>query len=335
MKTYGVGIIGCGSVWEKSHKLVFSNSDRLKCVCIYDLNAERAKEAAELTGARVAGSAEEVLRANDVDIVSILTPAVTHADLVEIGAEAGKHFMIEKPIAANMDDAIRIANAIRNAGVHCFHPTLRALASDLFTKLKELTMPDGLLGKVRGGFHSLLGRPFPWAPWVQDRKLCVPYAEYGSHVFDTFLALVEDEPESVRCQADRYFSQADQDDVIHIAVRFPSGHYFQMNINWVLKDEWNYRRHDFHLVCERGVIAHSWFGAEWHSAEGKDTYESPRRATQGYRWEHYETLADAIETGVKCSPNEEDALKYMRIVDAASQSSRSGNWERVTKVVDA
>ncbi|MBT7304198.1 MAG: Gfo/Idh/MocA family oxidoreductase, partial [Victivallales bacterium] len=97
MKTYRVGVVGCGAVW-KYHSLVYGMSDRLACACVYDPVEERTQAAAALTGARPAASAEEVLTAEDVDIVAVLSPAFTHADYVEIGAAAGKHFMLEKPM---------------------------------------------------------------------------------------------------------------------------------------------------------------------------------------------------------------------------------------------
>lgn len=62
MKTYGVGAVGCGAVWNY-HRLVYDMSDRLKCVCVYDPTEERKRDAAERTGARAAESAEDVLTA--------------------------------------------------------------------------------------------------------------------------------------------------------------------------------------------------------------------------------------------------------------------------------
>jgi predicted dehydrogenase len=306
--------------------LAFDNSDRIQCVCVYDPQAERARAAADSTGARIAATAE------DVDIVAVLTPAPTHADLVEVGASAGKHFMLEKPIATTLNDARRICRAINEAGVACYHPTLRALGRDLFAKLRELTSPDGELGAVRCGFFNVLGVPFPWAQWFADRSKCLPAAEYGSHVFDTFLALTHDEPTSVWCHSNRYFSDFDQDDVTTIQVRFQGGRYFQMNVNWMVSPECNVNSHDFRLVCERGVITHNWFAAEWTSCNGSGEYASPCATTQGERWNHYEALVSAIEKNEKPTPNETDGLDYLRIVDAAVQSSPSEQWIAVEKV---
>ena len=175
MKKYGVGIIGCGRVWQY-HQLALKHSDKIQCARVFDLDADRAREASKLTGANPAATVEEVFDDDRVDIVSVLTPAHTHAEIVEKAAAAGKHLMLEKPMAASLDDAIRISRAIRDAGVRCFHPTLRALVKDLFEKLSEPTAVDGPLGPVRGGFHTVLSLPFKWASWFADRRQCLPYA---------------------------------------------------------------------------------------------------------------------------------------------------------------
>jgi predicted dehydrogenase len=236
-------------------------------------------------------------------------------------------------MAVNLADAERIVQAIRKAGARCFHPTLRALGSDLFEKLAQLTAPDGILGPVKGGFYSVTGLPFSWSSWFAERDKCLPYAEYGSHVFDTLMALTGEEAESVWCHSGRYFREFDQDDVSTIVIRFPSGGYFRMTIDWVMKKEWDYSDSRFHLICENGLIEHEWFGAKWRSGKEKGRFASRRKAeAQGWRWEHYDSLVKAIEGGESCSPNEEDGLRYMRIIGAALESNKTGAWAEVAPV---
>ena len=329
MKTYRVGVIGCGAVW-KYHSLVYGMSDRLECACVWDPVAERTREAAALVGARPAGSAAEVLTAPDVDIVAILSPSFTHAGYVETAAAAGKHFMLEKPMCATLAEAERIVGAIGKAGVKCFHPTLRALASDVFEKLQELTAPDGPLGPVKSAFYHLVGAPLTRSPWMVDRACCFPPAEYDPHVFDTLLELTGDEPSSVFCHKGRYCRSFAQDDVTVMLVNFRGGMFLQFDCHWVVDPDWNCgSTQSFEIVCERGLIRHKWFGLEWHTKDGKGEFQSARNAvdgvrTQGNRWEHYHALIDAIENGTKLSPDERDGLRYVRIQDAALRSAEAG-----------
>ncbi|MEZ4217829.1 MAG: Gfo/Idh/MocA family oxidoreductase [Myxococcota bacterium] len=60
---------------------------------------------------------EDALALRDVDIVSIATPPHTHAAIAIAAARAGKHVMCEKPFAANVEEAERMLDAARAAGV--------------------------------------------------------------------------------------------------------------------------------------------------------------------------------------------------------------------------
>lgn len=61
MKTYGVGVLGCGGGWNH-HRLAFERSQRLRCVSVFDPARDRAQEAAGLTGARVADNPDQVFQ---------------------------------------------------------------------------------------------------------------------------------------------------------------------------------------------------------------------------------------------------------------------------------
>src|SRR6185369_4144295 len=70
-----------------------------------------------LPDARITTSYEEVLAARDVDIISIATPNHLHADQAVAAAEAGKHFVLEKPTGLDPLELVRIRNTVRHAGV--------------------------------------------------------------------------------------------------------------------------------------------------------------------------------------------------------------------------
>ena len=72
------------------------------------------------------------------------------------------------------------------------------------------------------------------------------------------------------------------------------------------------------------MIEHKWNSAKWHYEGGSGTFQSARSGSGGNRWEHYEALADAIETGGEVTPNERDGREYLRIFDAANESCRTG-----------
>jgi predicted dehydrogenase len=322
MKKYGIGVLGCGAVWEY-HRAAFAKSNRLRCVSVFDPARQRAIDAGKLTGAKVADTAEALLNDPEVDIVAVLTPVFTHVDLVEKGAAAGKHFMLEKPLSTTLADGQRIVDAIDRAGVKCFHPTLRALSSDLFEQIRQWTLPGGPLGPIRAGFYNLIGSPYAPSAWLMDRKYCFPPAEYDPHVFDTFLALTGDSPESVTCHTGNYSRKADQDDVTSMQITFKGKRYLQFDVHWIMDPLWKCpSRVTFDLACDRGMIKHNWFSAEWFTSTDQGSYASPRAKTGGDRWDHYHALIDAIENNTPIHPDHHDGLNYVRIQDAAIRSSK-------------
>jgi predicted dehydrogenase len=94
---------------------------------------ERAAAAAgRLFAARAAASADEAVTADDVDLVHVCTPNHLHVPLVERALAAGKHVICEKPLAADLAGARRLADLAASAGVvaavpfvYRFYPTVR------------------------------------------------------------------------------------------------------------------------------------------------------------------------------------------------------------------
>ncbi|WP_151482014.1 Gfo/Idh/MocA family protein [Streptomyces albicerus] len=93
---------------------------------------ERGAEAARRLNAERCGSAEEIVTADDVDLVHICTPNHLHAELAERALAAGKHVICEKPLATATADARRMTELAAAAGavaavpfVYRFYSTVR------------------------------------------------------------------------------------------------------------------------------------------------------------------------------------------------------------------
>jgi len=129
-----IAVIGTGT-WGLSHVRTIATEPRAELTWVCDVDP-RALTAATTTapGARVTRDVDEVLRANDVDAVVIVTPAVTHADLAVRCLERGRHVLVEKPLALAVTDAERVADAAARAGttvlvghLMLYHPAVEYL----------------------------------------------------------------------------------------------------------------------------------------------------------------------------------------------------------------
>jgi predicted dehydrogenase len=103
-----VGIIGYG-YWGPNLVRNFSETPGATVHSVSDLNPERLERAAaRYPGVRVTTRADEVISDPAIDAIAIATPVSTHFDLAQRALQAGKHVMVEKPLASTSDEAARL-----------------------------------------------------------------------------------------------------------------------------------------------------------------------------------------------------------------------------------
>ena len=118
MKILGVGIIGCGAVAEEYVK-AFEKDQRSEIRALVSPNradAERYRDRYELDCA-IEIDAAVMLRRKDINIVVVCTPHNYHTKYAVAAAEAGKHTIIEKPVAITLQDMRKQQQAVKKAGV--------------------------------------------------------------------------------------------------------------------------------------------------------------------------------------------------------------------------
>lgn len=154
------GVVGTGDVARKSYLPGLHDPDAgfvLQAVC--DIVKERAETAARDFGAQaVYTDAATMLEREELDVVFVLTPLLTHAAIVRQVLQAGKHCYSEKPLTLSLAEADELAElAERNSVLLLCAPILPLLPSVQF--IREL-IADGALGKVAfARAHSSHGGP--------------------------------------------------------------------------------------------------------------------------------------------------------------------------------
>ena len=145
------GIVGCGDISIQGYFPYVSEIFDLVATC--DLIEDRAKEMARIWGAKAYyGSMDDMLANDDIEAVFILTSMASHAALALKVAQAGKHFLVQKPFATDFDEGMAVVKATREAGV-------KALAEPnywldpVYMKAKEI-LEEGHIGPV----HYVLAR---------------------------------------------------------------------------------------------------------------------------------------------------------------------------------
>ena len=136
MGTIGVAIIGSGGIALANHLPGFALCPDTKVVALCDANPAVLEKASRQTGITVTSTDyREVLKRDDVHAVVIATPNYLHAPITLAAVAAGKHVLVEKPIAMNFAEAMEMVRAAEAAGVrhmtaftYRFVPAMRYMA---------------------------------------------------------------------------------------------------------------------------------------------------------------------------------------------------------------
>ncbi len=147
MKPVGVAIVGTG-YWGPNLFRNFLGSENVDLRWVCDLVGARARKVVgRYSTVKVTESIEDVLDDPDVEAVALATPARTHGPLGMACLDAGKHLLIEKPLASSVTEGEKLVAAAADHGLvlmcdhtYCYTPAVR--------KLREL-VASGVLGDIQ------------------------------------------------------------------------------------------------------------------------------------------------------------------------------------------
>jgi UDP-N-acetylglucosamine 3-dehydrogenase len=145
MRKLGVAVIGTG-FWGKNHARVFRELEETELLAICDIDASRAKAVAEQFGAKPYTSTSRMLRNKNIEAVSVCTWSTSLSKEALKALSAGKHVLVEKPMAANAKQAERLLQTAEKGGLHLTVGFLMRFIPGL--RLIRKAVEDQSLGKV-------------------------------------------------------------------------------------------------------------------------------------------------------------------------------------------
>ena len=118
-KEVKIGIIGCGGIANGKHMPGLSKVEHAQMVAFCDIIPERAQKAAEefgVAGAKVYTDYKELLKDEDIQVIHVCTPNLSHSFITIDALESGKHVMCEKPMAKTAADARKMLEVAKKTG---------------------------------------------------------------------------------------------------------------------------------------------------------------------------------------------------------------------------
>jgi predicted dehydrogenase len=356
-----VGIIGCGIAMF--HTSAYAAEPRAKMVAIAGLDADRCRELARKHDIpEIYSDYRDLIEQADVDLVSVAVPNHLHLPVALAAIRAGKHILMEKPLARNSIEGEEMVRAAKEAGVILAIAFNRRGRQDM--RVLKQHIADGGLGRIyyakafwmrRSGIPGL-------GSWFTTKELAGggPLIDLGVHVLDMALWLMGN-PKVVSVSASTYAElgprgrgqwggsrftvNPDQpyevEDLATAFLRTADGATLQLETSWA-----GYTGH----TDEFGVyLMGSEGGAELHVKDyatsgtlklfgevgGAQVDTMPRLQTKEVWDGHLEVIhsvIDAIQKGTPVSPTGEEGLDRTRLIDAIYQSATLGRELRLDEL---
>ncbi len=219
-------IAGAGMV-ARYHATAIGRTPGAQLVAICRSHGGDAAEAEARFGVPCMPSYAALLARDDVDAVCICTPSGLHAEQTILAAQAGKHVLVEKPLALTLRDADAMIATCHSGGVR-LGVALQRRADPAFQALRA-AVADGAIGRPTLGTVTM--------PYLRDQRYYDSAAwrgtwasdgggalmNQGIHLVDLLLWLIGDEVAEVWASTATLAHQIEVEDCVTATLRFASG----------------------------------------------------------------------------------------------------------------
>ncbi|MGH2350166.1 MAG: Gfo/Idh/MocA family protein [Chloroflexota bacterium] len=222
-KTYGVAIIGTGRI-SGAHARAAQNVPTARLVAASEVDEARGQAFAERWGCEVVPDYHDLLARDDVQIVSLTLPHFLHCPVAIDAANAGKHIIIEKPMANSVDECERMIESAQKNRVKLFTAhTEEFMAPNV--KARQL-IDTGEVGRPVLATDTwykafgLRGRP----PWFLDReKGGGMWLMNGAHMIDRLTYILNSRVATVKAFVGTRYNDIKADDAALAFLQLESG----------------------------------------------------------------------------------------------------------------
>lgn len=324
-------ILGYGRSGSTMHAGAIEKNDSFKMAAVCDIDPERRKQAQERFGCTTYADYHEMLRAEQLDLVCVITRSDQHCEMTCDCLAAGVNVLVTKPWATNAAEAERMIAAQKASGAKLL-PWLPARWGSDLRRLKEL-VAEGAIGKVfmvRRVVSSFGTR----SDWQTERRRGGGYLlNWGPHIIDPPLVLMGSPAISVYGRMKQTINPGDVEDLFMAIITLADGTIVQAEFtisaeempSWILQgDGGTVVVRDRNLTIHRSSLAHASDPTQFASMQSQGdsvTEETLEGAIYGDEHEIYARIAAAIRDEQPFPVTPDDALGLSRVLDAVRASN--------------
>jgi predicted dehydrogenase len=303
-----LAVIGSGR-WGPNYIRNFSEMEGVEVVGVADASeAALAQVIKRFPHVTTTTDYRQLVQRDDVDALVVATPAVTHREIGLTGLQAGKHVLMEKPLASSAAEARELAQSPLAAGqvlmvghIFRFHPAV--------IKLHEV-LAEGVLGDIRY-IHCLRTNLGP-----VRRDVSVIW-DLAPHDVSIALHLLGAVPVRVSATLGRYLQES-SGDVAFMTLTFPGGELVNIHVSWVDPQ----KRREVEVIGTNALARFDDMNlAEPVRIVQRSLKEMPSYATFG-EFQLVTHISEGIIPAVEAKePLKEQCLEFIRSIEQGKQQS--------------
>lgn len=218
-----VAVIGVGSM-GRNHARVYHELEGAQLIAVVDADQARAEEVGRAFAVPAYRDYQQMLEQQRPEAVSVAVPTALHETVSLAALEAGAHILIEKPIAATVEQGERLIRRARELNrklmvghVVRFNPAIQQL---------KRRLEAGELGRI---FQVVCRRVGPFPTRIRDVGVVVDLA---THDLDLMRYLLGADPLRVYAETEHRI-HTELEDLVLALLRFPDGIAGALEVNWL------------------------------------------------------------------------------------------------------
>jgi predicted dehydrogenase len=321
-----LGVVGLGMASAPHVQSLFDLPDRVEVAGAFSPSPERRFAFAARHGLPVVETIDALLDDPTVSALMILTPPDSHADLVARAAAAGKHVLLEKPLAATPSTSLAVVETMERAGLTLgivLQHRFRHAAEKLGEMLAAGTLGDPLTAAVSVRWwrdQAYYAQPGRGMKARDGGGVLLTQAIHTLDLFVSFLGLPSD---VIGFTATTPLRRIDTEDVVCAALRWPSGLMATLNVTTAAYPGFPER---IEIAGTRGSAILSGDLLEAHTHDGEVIRVGGDGATLGggadpmaFPNQHHRAVLadflDALDEGRQPRVNGREALRVHRLIE--------------------